>query len=127
MSDWQSIVQCPTNGTEHSMKMEDGSIFVGRFSTSQGCWQRRLGPHLYTDVEGNVIEQFIWSPLNSGVYPTHFLRGVEICEWTPRAEDIWDTECRKFFTFSDGTLAENGFEFCPFCGGAIIIQNEGDS
>lgn len=59
--------------------------------------------------------------------PPPFTRGVEICEWTPRAEDIWDTECRKFFTFSDGTLAENGFEFCPFCGGAIIIQNEGDS
>lgn len=49
------------------------------------------------------------------------------CEWTQVCEDYFDTGCSKNFEFSDGGVADNGFEFCPFCGGAITIQNEGDS
>lgn len=49
------------------------------------------------------------------------------CEWKPDGDDTWNTGCKKIFTFSDGDCADNGFEFCPFCGGAITIQNETDS
>ena len=49
------------------------------------------------------------------------------CEWTQVCEDYFDTACKKYFEFSDGGVADNGFEFCPFCGGAITIKNEGDS
>lgn len=49
------------------------------------------------------------------------------CEWTENGEDCFDTGCCKNFEFSDGGVADNGFEFCPFCGGAITIKNEGDS
>ena len=52
---------------------------------------------------------------------------AEGCEWTPDSDDTWNTGCRKYFTFSDGGIADNRFEFCPFCGGAIFILNEGDS
>lgn len=51
----------------------------------------------------------------------------ENCVWTQVCEDYFDTECKKYFEFSDGGVADNGFEFCPYCGGAITIQNEGDS
>lgn len=49
------------------------------------------------------------------------------CEWVENGEDCFDTACRKNFEFSDGGVADNGFEYCPFCGGAIVIQNEADS
>lgn len=49
------------------------------------------------------------------------------CEWTPDDESTWNTACKKVFAFTDGGVADNGFEFCPFCGGAILIQNEADS
>lgn len=49
------------------------------------------------------------------------------CEWKPDGEDCWLTACQKHFYFTDGNCADNGFEFCPFCGGAIVIQNEADS
>ncbi len=52
---------------------------------------------------------------------------AEDCEWTPDGDDTWDTNCRKLFTFTDGNVADNGFEFCPFCGRPIAIENEADS
>jgi hypothetical protein len=51
----------------------------------------------------------------------------KVCGWRPDGEDTWDTDCKKLFTFNDGDCADNGFEFCPFCGGAISIHDEGDS
>lgn len=53
--------------------------------------------------------------------------GTKDCEWTQVCEDYFDTACGKFFEFSDGGVADNGFEFCPFCGGHINLLNEADS
>lgn len=49
------------------------------------------------------------------------------CEWEVEGEGEWRTACRHIFNFSDGSLAENGFQFCPFCGGRITVTNEADS
>lgn len=49
------------------------------------------------------------------------------CEWEGDGEDCYSTDCGKAFEFNDGSAADNGFEFCPFCGGHIIIANESDS
>lgn len=49
------------------------------------------------------------------------------CEWKQDAEDSWKTACKKMFIFTDGGIAENGFHYCPFCGGNIVIQNEPES
>lgn len=49
------------------------------------------------------------------------------CEWTPDGDDCHMTSCNKHFYFSDGDVADNGFEFCPFCGGHINVLNEADS
>lgn len=51
------------------------------------------------------------------------------CAWTPEGGDSgdWKTKCNHIFTFTDEGPAENGFEFCPFCGGHLTIANEADS
>lgn len=49
------------------------------------------------------------------------------CTWEAEAEDCYRTACRKHFEFSDGGVADNGFEFCPFCGRTLTIKDEGDS
>lgn len=51
----------------------------------------------------------------------------ENCEWTPDGDGCWHTGCNKHFEFTDDGPAENGFEFCPYCGAALLIQNEADS
>jgi len=46
-----------------------------------------------------------------------------VCEWTEHEEHdyvFWETECDSSFAFTDGgSLSENKFKFCPYCGGAI--------
>jgi hypothetical protein len=49
------------------------------------------------------------------------------CHWNADGEDSWNTGCKKHFYFTDGDPADNGFEFCPFCGGWLFIPNEADS
>lgn len=49
------------------------------------------------------------------------------CEWEPVGDGDWRTTCNWHFTFTEGGPAENGFEFCPHCGGMLTIQNEADS
>lgn len=52
---------------------------------------------------------------------------TKACAWEPESEDTHLTGCGKNFTFTDGGVADNGFEHCPFCGGHIAITNEADS
>lgn len=48
------------------------------------------------------------------------------CEWK-YDDEAWNTGCKTYFIFNEEGPAENGFEFCPFCGGHIVIANETDS
>ena len=47
----------------------------------------------------------------------------ELCEWSIEEEDCstWQTACQKVFEFTDEGPKENGFEYCPFCGGDVFI------
>lgn len=48
------------------------------------------------------------------------IRPASPCTWTEDAEDgSYDTSCGNKHTFIDGTPAENGYRFCPYCGGAL--------
>lgn len=49
------------------------------------------------------------------------------CTWTPDGESDWRTTCNWHFEFTDYGPAENGFNFCPHCGGLLVIPNEADS
>ena len=49
----------------------------------------------------------------------------KICKWRAwetvcgEPYNVWDTECGEAFTITEGTLADNKFAYCPFCGGEI--------
>jgi hypothetical protein len=49
------------------------------------------------------------------------------CRWKEDDDGVWETACQHAFVFSDGSPAQNGFEFCPYCGGKLVIQNEPES
>jgi hypothetical protein len=47
------------------------------------------------------------------------------CKWTPwtticgEENNVWNTSCDNDFVLNDGTLKENNFKFCPYCGREI--------
>ena len=53
------------------------------------------------------------------------------CRWEQYNYDseTYETACRKMFSIEAGSPLENGFKYCPFCGGALrcfAIKPEGD-
>ena len=49
------------------------------------------------------------------------------CEWKEDGEDCFATTCKNLFEFNDGGPVQNGFEFCPYCGGKHSHGSGGDS
>ena len=54
-------------------------------------------------------------------------RGIEpnrkSCTWTEDMNGNWDTGCQQIHIIISGTPRENGYVYCPYCGGKI--ENEG--
>jgi len=46
------------------------------------------------------------------------------CLWSHEEEDVYDTECDNTFILINGSLTENEFKFCPYCGGEIEEDND---
>jgi hypothetical protein len=45
----------------------------------------------------------------------------DACGWAEDSDgSAWETSCRKLFILNDGGPAENGMNFCPFCGKALV-------
>jgi hypothetical protein len=47
------------------------------------------------------------------------------CRWKPSEEfdnDNWESSCGNLFSFFADGPKENGFEFCPYCGKPITIE-----
>lgn len=42
------------------------------------------------------------------------------CIWTPDINGIWETQCDNMFEFTDDGPHDNGFKYCPYCGGKLI-------
>ncbi len=42
------------------------------------------------------------------------------CAWSPDDDGIYGTSCGHFHEFIFGATGDNGFRFCPYCGGAIV-------
>ena len=42
------------------------------------------------------------------------------CEWTDGDDEPCHTECGHDFEFNEDGPEENGFKFCPYCGGKRI-------
>ena len=39
----------------------------------------------------------------------------EKCTWSEDEDGLWWTACKEIHVFFDGTPAENGYKFCPYC------------
>lgn len=47
---------------------------------------------------------------------------IEVCEWNGQScdtEGTYDTSCGGLFSITEGTVEENDFKYCPYCGGEI--------
>lgn len=51
----------------------------------------------------------------------------QVCEWEEDENGIWHTQCVNYgyrdraFEITEGTPADNGFSYCPYCG-ALLKQ-----
>ena len=56
----------------------------------------------------------------SPIYPA-----LAPCTWTEDEDaGAYDTACGNKHLFIEGTPAENGYRFCPYCGGALVDAAE---
>ena len=46
------------------------------------------------------------------------VEAVIFCRWD-LVEEAYETECGHAFFFDEGSVEENEFEYCPFCGKTI--------
>ena len=50
--------------------------------------------------------------------------GSAKCEWYLEShEDVWESGCGNTFFFNEDGPKENGFKFCPYCGGRLEVQS----
>jgi hypothetical protein len=47
---------------------------------------------------------------------------VHRCDWKENEDGQWPTGCGHCFDFIDDGPEENGFKFCPFCGGMLFFE-----
>lgn len=47
------------------------------------------------------------------------------CEWKQSIDevygDMWQTNCDNEFIFTNGDPEDNGFQWCPYCGNALVV------
>jgi len=48
------------------------------------------------------------------------------CTWTESEDEPIETDCGNAFEFTEGGIKENGFVYCPYCGGEIVQRFEGE-
>ena len=44
------------------------------------------------------------------------------CTWTEDADGNWHTGCQQIHVIISGTPDENGYVYCPYCGGGVRIR-----
>ena len=44
------------------------------------------------------------------------------CTWIEDADGNWHTGCQEIRIFISGTPHENGYVYCPYCGGGVQIR-----
>ena len=42
-----------------------------------------------------------------------------VCDWKADDDGVYDTSCDQRFFFDSGTVAENNFTWCPYCGNRL--------
>ena len=58
---------------------------------------------------------------------TEYIKASIACHWrdSRNPEDtIWETGCGELFVFEADGPAENGFKYCPYCGGPLTTTDK---
>lgn len=55
---------------------------------------------------------------------TESIHPLMSCKWTSGEDGPNETECGHAFEFTNDGISENGFKYCPFCGGHIKVTAE---
>jgi hypothetical protein len=42
------------------------------------------------------------------------------CRWTEDADAVWATGCGEMHRFSEDHPQQNAYQFCPYCGRALV-------
>lgn len=53
------------------------------------------------------------------------LKDKHVCVWIVSREfetDVWETGCDNAYEFTNDGPKENRMKFCPYCGGALIVE-----
>ena len=47
---------------------------------------------------------------------------MEKCKWEfgKKEDGVWSTDCGNMHIFEGGSLEENSYKYCPYCGKPII-------
>lgn len=48
----------------------------------------------------------------------------KICIWKYDEDGFYQTDCRNTFCFNEGSIIDNQFNFCPWCGRKIVEKNK---
>jgi len=51
--------------------------------------------------------------------PLHMTDAKQTCKWSQEFDGNYDTECGQAFVFDYGGPADNGMNFCGYCGKRI--------
>jgi DNA-directed RNA polymerase subunit RPC12/RpoP len=51
----------------------------------------------------------------------------ETCTWVEVGRALYNTGCDNTFEFHDGTIIENDFLYCPYCGRRIVEAKKGEA
>ena len=59
---------------------------------------------------------------------------MNTCTWTEDEDGAFETGCGDMFDFTNDGPSENGFKFCPYCGGelatiqqSLTVEDEEDT
>lgn len=77
----------------------------------------QTGSPARTVNEREVCKECFWR-----VETMTVLHEVKVCKWSEDQDSVWDTQCDNRFVFNSDGPADNGFEYCPYCGNKIKEQ-----
>jgi hypothetical protein len=64
-----------------------------------------------------------------GKHATYERTKLNVCVWSYNSDGFYDTACVNAFMLESGSLKENKFKFCPYCGKRIkeFVKRDGGS
>jgi len=116
------------------MKRKTEAGIGARLAGMAGAWARERLIDINYGVVGRLnsrIWRVVWW-LDSHKQVEHYVDkwrnsllakpATKSCAWTEDADGNWNTGCQEIHVFISGTPQENGYVYCPYCGGGVQIR-----